>query len=250
MPAFSICPPVRPIQLSTGQKPAINIESVTRSSVGEQKLELIRIFHKTATRTGRFLSLALTWQAPERQYAPIVWSLIAGWIWVLVSWRGDAVGIEFVLAAVYLSSLLATVCAIDARYGIIPDSIVVALAFGGLLHMALASPTPLSDLLQRVTEAAIFLVAAWLFREIYRQMRGYHGLGLGDVKLATAGVLWVGIEGVPGLLTIAVLSTLSGLLILKMQGQSMNSKLAIAFGPYLAIGLWLSWIMSASQNGF
>ncbi len=201
---------------------------------------MMRALGKTVGRTRRFLRCALAWRNPERRHAPIAWCLIAGWIWLLASLRGDSGWTEITLAALYLSAVLAAVCAIDARYGIIPDSLVVALALGGLSQALLADQP---DRLPRViVEAALFFLAASLFRAGYRRVRGYYGLGFGDVKFATAGVLWIGIQAVPQLLIMAVLSAFASLLILRAEGHSLNGKQAISFGPHLAIGLWLSWI--------
>src|SRR5258708_22338721 len=156
---------------------------------------MLSALRRTISRSGHFLGSALAWRSPEGQYLPIVLAMIAGWIGLLASLRGDPSGFELACAAVYLSSVLVAVCAVDARYGIIPDSMVAALAVGGLVQTILASQTaPFPDLLQRIAEASIFLAVACAFRSLYRLIRGHHGLGFGDVKFATAGMLWVGIE--------------------------------------------------------
>jgi leader peptidase (prepilin peptidase)/N-methyltransferase len=208
---------------------------------------VIRALGKTAGRTRLFLGGALRWRAPQRQYAPIAWCLIAGWIWLLAGLRGDAAWPEILLAALYLSGVLAAVCAIDARYGIIPDGLVIALAVGGLIEIVVADPPAL---LQRLIEAGFFFVAAWLFRSTYHRVRGYHGLGFGDVKFASAGVLWIGIETAPRLLIVAVLSALMSLLIVPADGHRLDRTQAISFGPHLAISLWLNWIFDVLRPGF
>jgi leader peptidase (prepilin peptidase)/N-methyltransferase len=207
---------------------------------------MIRALGKTLGRTALFLRHALQWQGAQRQYALIAWSLIAGWIWLLVGLRGEPAWPEITLAALYLSGLLAAVCAIDARYGIIPDSLVIALAVGGLVQIVVIGPP---DRLQRLIEAGLFFVAAWLFRAGYHRLRGHHGLGFGDVKLATAAMLWIGIEAAPGLLIVAVLSALASLLILRAEGHKLHRLQAISFGPHLAIGVWLSWLVEVLQPG-
>jgi leader peptidase (prepilin peptidase)/N-methyltransferase len=208
---------------------------------------MIRAIGKTAGRTRFFLGGALGWRAPQRQYAPIAWCLVAGWVWLLAGLRGNAAWPEILPAALYLSGVLAAVCAIDARYGIIPDSLVIALATGGLIDIVATEP-PVR--LQRVIEAGLFFVAAWLFRTGYHRVRGYHGLGFGDVKFASVGVLWIGIEATPRLLIVAVLSALMSLLILRADGHRLERTQAISFGPHLAISLWLNWIFDVSQSGF
>jgi leader peptidase (prepilin peptidase)/N-methyltransferase len=208
---------------------------------------MIRALGKTLGRTASFLTQALRWQGARRQYALIAWSLIAGWIWLLVGLRGEPAWPEITLAALYLSGLLAAVCAIDARYGIIPDSLVIALAVGGLVQIVMIDPP--DRLLQRLVEAGLFFLAAWLFRAGYYRLRGHHGLGFGDVKLATAAMLWIGIEAAPGLLIMAVLSALAGLLILRAEGHKLHRLQAISFGPHLAVGVWLSWLVEILQPG-
>jgi leader peptidase (prepilin peptidase) / N-methyltransferase len=208
---------------------------------------MIRSLRKTSDRTGRFLGDALAWRVPDRQHALVAWCLIAGAVWLAANLADVPAWPELALAGLYLMVVLAAVCAIDARYGIIPNSLVLALAAGGLLQICLTGRV---GLLQRGFEAMLFLAAAWLFRAAYRWVRGHDGLGLGDVKFATAGVLWIGIEGVPKLLLVAVLSALASLVILKAEGYDLNGKQAISFGPHLAIGLWLTWIAGPLDVAF
>jgi leader peptidase (prepilin peptidase)/N-methyltransferase len=208
---------------------------------------MIRVLRKTSGRTSQFLADALAWRAPDRQHALVAWCLIAGAVWLVASLADNPAWPELTLAGLYLMVVLAAVCAIDARYGIIPNSLVVALAIGGALQALVSGQ---DDPLQRGFEAMLFLLGAYLFRAAYRWVRGHDGLGLGDVKFAAAGVLWIGMEGVPGWLLVAVLSALASLLILKAEGYHLNSKQAISFGPHLAVGLWLIWITGPLQFSF
>lgn len=208
---------------------------------------MIRALRKTGDRIGRFLGRALAWRAPDRQYGVVAWGLVAGAVWLAASLAGDPVWAGPALAGLCLLGLLAAVCAIDARYGIIPDSLVVALAMGGALQTFLIGP---AGLLQRGIEAIVAFGAASLFRAAYRWVRGFDGLGFGDVKFVAAGVLWIGIDGVPWLLVVAVLSALASLVILRAEGHDLDGKQAISFGPHLAIGLWLTWVAGPLQFGF
>jgi leader peptidase (prepilin peptidase) / N-methyltransferase len=197
------------------------------------------VLRRTGSRTSRFLGGALAWREPDRQHALVAWSLIGGAVWLAVSLVSEPMWPGLTLVWCYLIGVLAAVCAIDARYGIIPNSLVVALALGGVLNASLAGE---GELLQRSFEAMLFFVAACAFRTAYRSLRGHDGLGFGDVKFASAGVLWIGIEGVPELLSLAVLSAVASLVILRAGGYEVNGKQAISFGPHLAIGIWLTWI--------
>jgi leader peptidase (prepilin peptidase) / N-methyltransferase len=203
---------------------------------------MMRALRKTGDRTGRFFGEALAWRAAGRSYTGVAWGLIAGAVWFAIGLAGDPGWALPAIAGGYLVILLAAVCAIDGRYGIIPDSLVLALAAGGALQLLLWGPV---DFWWRGFEAALVFAAAWLFRAGYRWLRGYDGLGFGDVKFVAAGTLWVGAEGIPGLLLIAVLSALVSLLILRTQGQDLNGKQAISFGPHLAVGLWWVWVLGS-----
>jgi leader peptidase (prepilin peptidase)/N-methyltransferase len=207
---------------------------------------MIRALLKTGSRASQFLGDALAWRAPERQHAVVAWGLIVGAAWLTGSLAGDPRWPGLTVAGLYLLAVLAAVCAIDARYGIIPNSLVVALAVGGLLQTSLPGQ---GEVLQRCLEAGLFFTSACLFRASYRWLRGHEGLGFGDVKFGTAGVLWVGIEGVPEMLLVAVLSALASLLILRAEGFELSRKQAISFGPHLAIGLWVAWVTGPLQYG-
>ena len=201
---------------------------------------MIQALRKTAGRTGRFLEAALTWKAGDREYALVAWGLVAGSIWIAVGlWSAGGPVAAILVASLYLVSLLAAICAIDARYGIIPDSMVVALLAGGVVQTIAIEPLEL--LWQRGAGAALVLLTVYVLQAGYRRLRGHDGLGLGDVKFLGASVFWVGIESVPQLLVVAVLSDFPSLIILKLEGHELHGKQAISFGPHLAIGLWWTW---------
>jgi leader peptidase (prepilin peptidase) / N-methyltransferase len=208
---------------------------------------MIHVLRKTTGRISQFLGDALAGRASDRQHLLVAWGLVAGAAWLMGSLAGAPAWPALTLAGVYLVVVLAAVCAIDARYGIIPDSLVLALAVGGVLQTSIPGQ---GELLQRGFEALVLFLAAYLFRAAYRWVRGHDGLGLGDVKFATAGVLWIGIEGVPVMLLLAVFSALASLLILKAEGHELSAKQAISFGPHLAIGLWLAWVAGPLSFGF
>ena len=106
-----------------------------------------------------------------------------------------------------------------------------------------------AGLLERGFEAVAVLAAAALFRASYRWIRGFDGLGFGDVKFAAAATLWIGIQGVPVQLLTAVLSAVISLLIMRAEGHDLDGRQAISFGPHLAVGLWLTWVAGPLQFG-
>lgn len=208
---------------------------------------MIMALRKTSDRTGRFLGRALAWRAPDRAHAVVAWGLVAGAVWLAFGLPADPIWPEAALAGLYLVAVLAAVCAIDARYGIIPDSLVAALAAGGLFQSYFGGQ---AGLLERGFEAVAVLATAVLLRASYRWIRGFDGLGFGDVKFVTAAALWIGIQGVPILLLMAVLSAVVSLLIMCAEGHDLHGQKAVSFGPHLAVGLWLTWVAGPLQFGF
>ena len=208
---------------------------------------MILALRKTSERTARFLRRALACRVPDRQHAAVAWGLVAGAAWLAVGLPGDPDWAEMALAGTYLLGILAAICAIDARYGIIPDRLTAGLAAGGLLQTYLGGQ---AGPLERGFEAVAVMAAAALFRASYRWIRGFDGLGFGDVKLVAAAALWIGIQGIPVLLLLAVLSALLSLLILRAEGHDLHGQQPISFGPHLAVGLWLTWIWGPLQFFF
>jgi leader peptidase (prepilin peptidase)/N-methyltransferase len=65
----------------------------------------------------------------------------------------------------------------------------------------------------------------------------------------TAAALWIGIQRLPILLLMAVLSAVVSLLIMRAEGHDLHGQQAISFGPHLAVGLWLTWVAGPLQFG-
>lgn len=91
--------------------------------------------------------------------------------------------------------------------------------------------------------AAIGCVIGYLFMvaiEIgFKKFRGIDGLGRGDAKLLAAGGAWCGWMGLPYILLI---SSLFGLIAALMPAFRKNKQGWIAFGPFLALGIYIVWV--------
>lgn len=200
-----------------------------------------KAIRKTTTRTLSFVRSALLLRDVERIYFPQIVALCLGLVGVFVTVVAGgaphpAIG---VMAALYLFTTVAALIAMDARYMILPDSLVAALAMGGL---ALASLSGVDVVLEVTASGIVTFGAAFLFRITYRWLRGIHGLGFGDVKLAAASAVWIGIGMLPQFIGVAVGSALISLTIERLDGKPLARDHAFAFGPHLAISLWLIWL--------
>lgn len=141
---------------------------------------------------------------------------------------------------------LGVITLFDAVYFIIPDIMVAFLAVcGGAVFLTI-------DLNVASTHAAaaIFAYAALRMTAfLYHHFRGEAGLGAGDAKLFGVAGLWLGFEGLPTCLVLAVVSALASTAIIHHDTAIKSARLAIPFGPHLALGLWLVWALGPLEHG-
>jgi leader peptidase (prepilin peptidase)/N-methyltransferase len=127
------------------------------------------------------------------------------------------------------------VAAVDLRTYRIPDWLSLPLVACGLAWAALAQP-------DRWPAHAIGAAAGYAslaaFGELYFRLRGRDGLGLGDAKLFAAGGAWLGWQALPLVLALAAVAGLVFALATGRRGRHAR----IAFGPWLALGIWLAWL--------
>lgn len=128
-----------------------------------------------------------------------------------------------------VSAICALISEVDRRHYIIPDILVVA-----LLAIAVAAPfvSRIDQLLGAILIGGLFLAV----RTGFRQLRGAHGLGLGDVKLAAAMGALLG--PTLGLTAVAIAAGATALLLAVRRAKSttaapfgigLSAALAIAF---------------------
>jgi leader peptidase (prepilin peptidase)/N-methyltransferase len=139
-----------------------------------------------------------------------------------------------------LGMTLLALALIDTHYLILPDGLVGIVA---LLGLATAWLRPLSyaGMVDAIMAAALFGGGFLACRAVHRAVRGIEGMGLGDVKLAAAGGLWVGVQGIAPALLIATGTTLVTILLLGTAGNR-----RVPFGPGLALGIYAATLGSVS----
>lgn len=160
---------------------------------------------------------------PGVRLAGTVLALLAGGLYVLT---GGAVAVVTAWA-----SVLAAMADIVDR--VIPHRWVLLLALTGVVRMGMGSLVWLPTMVLAAALGAFFLV-------VYIVLRG--GIGLGDVKLATAmgiGLGWpIGLDAVVyGLLA----GGLWGALLLVLRRA--RARDSIAFGPFLALGVLIALLV-------
>lgn len=144
-----------------------------------------------------------------------------------------------------LAGVLALLAAIDARDGVLPDVLTLPLLAAGLALMASREGgAPLAHVMGAVAGYVAFAGLAL----IYRRHRGVAGLGMGDAKLFAAAGAWLGWTGLPLVALSASALALAFVAGKAVLGERVTGSSRLAFGPHLAAGLWLVWIVRASET--
>ena len=145
-----------------------------------------------------------------------------------------------VFATLFLGTGLALLSAVDFKTFRLPDGLTLPLLVAGLAcAAALHWQPPVTWRLGAVAGGYVFVR---LVDAVYRRVRGQTGIGQGDAKLFAAAGAWTGPEGLPGTLLYACAGALLFVIALALSGRASAKTDRIPFGPFLAGGLWLTWI--------
>lgn len=141
---------------------------------------------------------------------------------------------------ILLTVLVAAIAVVDLRQLIIPDSLNLGLAVAGLLFQVWTEPVlPLGALLFAVLAFLVFLgLQQWFVR-----VRGVHGLGLGDVKMAGASALWISPWNAALYLLVTCVSALLFVFFIFLRGAKLEMRMKVPFGPFLGLGLLVTWLL-------
>ena len=123
--------------------------------------------------------------------------------------------------------MLAAITLTDLEQRIIPNKILLA---GAILCLAIAAPTDPGGLPERAIAAAAAGGLLFLVVLAYPQ-----GMGLGDVKLTATMGLFLGRAVAPAILVALLVGSVVGLALIARHGSEAR-KMAIPFGPFLALG--------------
>lgn len=139
-------------------------------------------------------------------------------------YRHDAA--EALIGLVFIT-VLAVVTLTDLERRIIPNKVLIV---GAVLCLAIAVPTDLAGVPERLIAAAAAGGVFFLVVLAYPA-----GMGLGDVKLAATMGLFLGRAVAPAILAALLIASVVGLALIARHGSGAR-KMAIPFGPFLALG--------------
>jgi leader peptidase (prepilin peptidase)/N-methyltransferase len=146
---------------------------------------------------------------------------------------------------------LLVLAVIDYHHFVLPDLLTLPLIPAGLVVAWWLDPDQL--LHHAIGAAAGFLGFAGL-AWAYQRVRGREGLGLGDAKLLAAAGAWVSWTGLGSVLLwaapIALVVTLAAGVIHGTLSDKLAGRSALPFGPFLALGFWLTWLYGPIRLGW
>lgn len=146
-----------------------------------------------------------------------------------------------------LAFLMIAIAFVDARRFIIPNELTAATLAVGFLHAAMQEDGSVREAL--VGAALRGLVLAFAFfslRFLYHRIRGQHGLGLGDVKLAGVAGVWLGWWVLPVAIEIAALAALLVYATRLLRGRAPDRSLKLPFGLFFAPAIWIGWLLESA----
>lgn len=141
----------------------------------------------------------------------------------------------------FLGALLAwqllLLALLDAEHFWLPRALTVPLIVSGLAVAAAQGV-----LAEHALGAAIGFAGLSLLALAYRRVRGREGLGGGDAYLLAGGGAWCGALALPSILLIGALAGLAFVLAQRWRGRAVGGDQPVAFGVFLALGVWLTWL--------
>ena len=144
---------------------------------------------------------------------------------VVVATQEDAVR---VVLGLLLVTALVPIALIDLDVRRIPNVITLPASVAALVAgLALDLDFVPEQLIAGAAAFAFFFLAAWLYPR---------GMGMGDVKLAGMLGLFLGRAVAPAIMLALLLGVLVGAVVIARLGQKAGRKVAVPFGPFLAIG--------------
>jgi leader peptidase (prepilin peptidase)/N-methyltransferase len=142
------------------------------------------------------------------------------------------------IAGIILTWYLIAISLIDFDTMVIPDQFSLSLLWIGLF---ISLWTVIVDPSQAIKGALLGYLLLWSIFQLFKLATGKEGMGYGDFKLLAAGGAWLGMTSVA---VIVIISALAGSVIgsLFLLATKSGKDRHIPFGPYLAVGIWITMI--------
>lgn len=152
--------------------------------------------------------------------------------------------VEVIVCSLWLAVVLIALSVVDIETFSLPDTLVGALAGGGIFAVIMLDTSVLlQNVFAAITTGLFILAINWL----YLHVRGRHGIGIGDAKLLAAGAIWLGGTGIVNGIFWACLTGFAHCLAKTGFKSRLSRTTKIPFGPHIALGIWLVWLFGPIQ---
>ncbi|HEX9906118.1 MAG TPA: prepilin peptidase [Propylenella sp.] len=152
-----------------------------------------------------------------------------------------------IAASAVLAAAMAAIAFEDLRRLRVPDFWNALAAIAGLgaawFGAASVGAGPVAAVGAALISMLICAGAFLLLREAFFRLRGVEGLGLGDVKLAATGGIWLGWETFAVAVALAAAGALIWVAVQSASG-AWTADRKIPFGAFLAPAIWACWYAS------
>lgn len=151
------------------------------------------------------------------------------------------VSILTLISLLFMVAVSIAIAGIDFRHHIIPDGLQICLLAGVVTYHIL------SGTLQVILVGHALIVVLPILL-LYLLTRG-KGMGFGDVKMQMSLGLWLGlIRGFIGLYMSFLVGAIYGVVLIILRKAGRKSQ--IAFGPFLLLGAWISFLLGPNIIDF
>jgi leader peptidase (prepilin peptidase)/N-methyltransferase len=147
-----------------------------------------------------------------------------------------------------LALVMLAIAVIDFRSFTIPNSLNAA-GFGlAIINAAVQQPDAApAAVASAVLRGATFALVLLAIRVVYARLRGRHGLGFGDVKLAGVAGAWLDWTIMPIALELAACAALIGYMARQLLfRRSLSAFDRVPFGFFFAPAIWICWLIQAT----
>lgn len=161
-----------------------------------------------------------------------------------------AVGCVYLYGATLLGLLwacfgagLVMLALIDAKTKLLPDVLTLPLMWAGIV-LQLFPETRTVGLEASVWGVVVGYLPLWVLAHLYWWLRHREGLGMGDLKLLAAMGAWSGPMILPGVIFLASLLAIAGVLLGRLfGGRSAGLTEEFPFGPWIILAYMLSVVL-------
>jgi leader peptidase (prepilin peptidase)/N-methyltransferase len=153
-----------------------------------------------------------------------------------------------IAASAALGGAMAAIAAEDVRSLRVPDGVNAFAAIVGLATIWIEARSAGHDWLAALGVAALAAAlcggALYIVREAFYRLRGFDGLGFGDVKLGATAGIWLGWQQFPFAVLMAATGALAYVVWRTAADGLWPKDRRIPFAAFLAPAVWMCWYLS------